>query len=479
MEYYAQEWDPFEAYDQERFRLDFASSECNSILTVKPEKATTEAFVQHQRPSSVLSVPNSPISSSAEKSATVHRVRSLPTPPTNASQDSQNATCVPRPLLPLLRLPSTFTPSLEESPTFVLSISDFDSTADDTDSFSVTSDADTTHIPFPSGPDCPFASAKRSLSNPDLRGAGYGERFMGSLVGVNMVTPDDPPMYCMSGRSDALFSSVDSGYCPSSTSALPSIRLSQDSVSVYSRGHSNNGSLSSLFTTTSSRAGASTPRPLPKIPVVVPDRSRWVPPSAWKNDDILSKDDEDLRMSDGPVVRPSRPLSALDFLKEDYLRQVQEIEIPQKPQRPLRPKVQRRPGSAPTDQKRPPLAFDRSPLIALDKSRPEIQNFVKFHRDALPSRGDLELAAKLEVIAEDGSRIPFGLLFREQKTVVVFIRHFWCPLCQDYMYSLTSTASQEMLRQNGLNLIVIGNGSHSMIKSYRSTWSHGFVDTRF
>lgn len=184
-------------------------------------------------------------------------------------------------------------------------------------------------------------------------------------------------------------------------------------------------------------------------------------------------------MSDGPVVRPSRPLSALDFLKEDYLRQVQEIEIPQKPQRPLRPKVQRRPGSAPTDQKRPPLAFDRSPLIALDKSRPEIQNFVKFHRDALPSRGDLELAAKLEVIAEDGSRIPFGLLFREQKTVVVFIRHFWCPLCQDYMYSLTSTASQEMLRQNGLNLIVIGNGSHSMIKSYRSTWSHGFVDTRF
>lgn len=475
--HHAQEWDPYETYEQERFLLEFASSDCNSVHAPKQEDETLQLFIQHQRSSSLISVP---VSSSVDKPAKIHRVRSLPTPPTPAARVPQAAAYVPRPLLLRLIVPTNVTVNIAESPTFVLSASDFDSNGNDTDSFSLLSDAET-HPPYLNNQEYSFITAKPSLSNFNLGETRYGERFMGSQVGVNVVKPDDMPLYlpspCDSEMNSPMSSFDESLRSPTAPSPLPSIRLSQDSASVYSKGHSNEGSFSSLFTTTSSKTTTSRLRPLPKIPMVVPDRSRWVPPSAWKlddNDALLGKNDEDFMMTEA-AARPARPLSALDFLKEDYVLQVKEAKTPQKPQKPVRPKVMRRPGSAPGDKKRPPVTFDRSPLIALDKSRPEIQNFVKFHREALPSRGDLELAAKLEVISEDGSRVPFGVLFREQKTVVIFIRHFWCPLCQDYMYSLKSTASQDMLNQNGLNLIVIGNGSHSMIKSYRSMLSRTFT----
>ncbi|KAJ6610713.1 hypothetical protein B0H10DRAFT_404675 [Mycena sp. CBHHK59/15] len=59
--------------------------------------------------------------------------------------------------------------------------------------------------------------------------------------------------------------------------------------------------------------------------------------------------------------------------------------------------------------------------------------------DTLPTPAALARAAALPVVASSGVRVPFGALLRAeegQRTLVVFLRHFWCPLCQDYMVAL-------------------------------------------
>ncbi|EKM78628.1 hypothetical protein AGABI1DRAFT_114245 [Agaricus bisporus var. burnettii JB137-S8] len=108
------------------------------------------------------------------------------------------------------------------------------------------------------------------------------------------------------------------------------------------------------------------------------------------------------------------------------------------------------------------------------------------------------MAASLPVIAESGIRTNFGSLFLQRRAVVVFIRHFWCPLCQDYMTSVTSLNRSELLfgsvEKDLLNektwgtvndndkegkvggpskLIVIGNGSYTMIGKYKQIFGAG------
>ena len=74
-------------------------------------------------------------------------------------------------------------------------------------------------------------------------------------------------------------------------------------------------------------------------------------------------------------------------------------------------------------------------------------------------------AAALTVIAQNGLRVQFGELFKERKTIVVFIRHFWCvvlcgesatvfadhrsrcAMCQDYMYSISRNVDVEALKR--------------------------------
>lgn len=58
-----------------------------------------------------------------------------------------------------------------------------------------------------------------------------------------------------------------------------------------------------------------------------------------------------------------------------------------------------------------------------------------FSQHATPTREQLMDASSLTVVAENGLRVPFGELWREQKTVVIFVRHVFCPWDSDYMYS--------------------------------------------
>jgi hypothetical protein len=58
----------------------------------------------------------------------------------------------------------------------------------------------------------------------------------------------------------------------------------------------------------------------------------------------------------------------------------------------------------------------------------EPPDFDGFDETKPPTQRQLEEAAGLQVISESGVRVPFGNLWREQKTIVCFIRHFWWVL---------------------------------------------------
>ncbi|KAJ7592846.1 hypothetical protein C8J56DRAFT_1045302 [Mycena floridula] len=89
----------------------------------------------------------------------------------------------------------------------------------------------------------------------------------------------------------------------------------------------------------------------------------------------------------------------------------------------------------------------------------------------IPSAAQIARASTLPVITETGIRVSFGSLFATQRTILIFIRHFWCPLCQEYCSSLMSLVdpAQLVVEETGqpIELVVISNGSYSLISKYR------------
>jgi hypothetical protein len=91
----------------------------------------------------------------------------------------------------------------------------------------------------------------------------------------------------------------------------------------------------------------------------------------------------------------------------------------------------------------------------------------------IPTVFDLTYAANHEVTAENGMHVRFGELCTSSKTIVCFIRHFWCRHSQDYIASLCRELDIETLRREGARLVVISPGSPRVIKSYRSMFHAG------
>ena len=112
----------------------------------------------------------------------------------------------------------------------------------------------------------------------------------------------------------------------------------------------------------------------------------------------------------------------------------------------------------------------------------------------LPSHLQLNYASRLPITGEDGKQITFGSLFESQPTIIIFIRHFWCPLCQDYMSSVNSFLGPKMICNNCENghrdikgfaalghdagtrvrFVVISNGAHGMIAKYKQIFGLSF-----
>ncbi|KIM32203.1 hypothetical protein M408DRAFT_326845 [Serendipita vermifera MAFF 305830] len=78
----------------------------------------------------------------------------------------------------------------------------------------------------------------------------------------------------------------------------------------------------------------------------------------------------------------------------------------------------------------------------------------------------LEEAAKTSVLSENGESVTFGSLFENQKTIVVFIRHFFCGICKMYVEELAKVP-KSALDAAGTRIVVIGCGESSLIKMYK------------
>ncbi|CAE6443463.1 unnamed protein product [Rhizoctonia solani] len=137
----------------------------------------------------------------------------------------------------------------------------------------------------------------------------------------------------------------------------------------------------------------------------------------------------------GPKVTYSNSIGSL---RDELLGNVRSLKVPAKAKKSKKGK------------KQPPL-FDRHSLLNEDQ---------------------LRLASDMNVYDENSRPVRFGDIFKDQKTAICFIRHFWCPLCQDYMSSIVHLTEPSLLQKAGVKLVIIGNGSPSMIKSYKNDVFH-------
>uniref|UniRef100_A0A8D0L415 Peroxiredoxin like 2C n=1 Tax=Sphenodon punctatus TaxID=8508 RepID=A0A8D0L415_SPHPU len=80
---------------------------------------------------------------------------------------------------------------------------------------------------------------------------------------------------------------------------------------------------------------------------------------------------------------------------------------------------------------------------------------------------ELRDAARRLVVDGDGKAIPFGALYREQRAIVVFVRHFLCYACKEYVEDLAKVP-KSFLKDANVRLIVIGQSSYHHIKPFCS-----------
>ncbi|KAG6915938.1 hypothetical protein DXG01_009204 [Tephrocybe rancida] len=84
---------------------------------------------------------------------------------------------------------------------------------------------------------------------------------------------------------------------------------------------------------------------------------------------------------------------------------------------------------------------------------------------SIPDDKALSNAANLEVLDSQGNKVAFSSIFKEQKTIVVFIRHFFCGNCQMFVEQLAAIP-ESTLSNNGIRIAVVGCGDWQPIQSY-------------
>jgi len=111
-----------------------------------------------------------------------------------------------------------------------------------------------------------------------------------------------------------------------------------------------------------------------------------------------------------------------------------------------------------------------------------------FSVDRIPSKRRLFEAGTLFLRDENGDLVSFGDMFPKTpltigedqplppmpRTVIFFIRHFWCGQCQDFMFASLSQLDPVAIEKAGIKVIVISNGSWKIIKSYKKLFKCPF-----
>ncbi|CAD0038438.1 hypothetical protein D6C86_07954 [Aureobasidium pullulans] len=92
----------------------------------------------------------------------------------------------------------------------------------------------------------------------------------------------------------------------------------------------------------------------------------------------------------------------------------------------------------------------------------------------LPTQTELEKVAEVDILDKNGDKKKFSSLWSShsdkprRRTIVIFIRHFNCESCADYVRALTAKLSPEDLASRSIptELFIVGCGSHTFIQTY-------------
>ena len=210
--------------------------------------------------------------------------------------------------------------------------------------------------------------------------------------------------------------------------------------------------------------GQAQSRPLPSRPMAAGPADQLSPTPPWEFIEGCSKDSSTV----------SEPASGPESDTWGYSMQ-EKRQIPDPPPEDT-PLVHHTPVTHPSLS----LSSASSPPLPPSPPHPSLEMLVAFPKTPRPyyshSRDltspksiDLVTAAGLPIAGENGEHILFGALFKDRKTIVVFIRYFWCLFCDDYVRSISKSVTPEILKNKGVDLVVIGNGAPDVIKMYKST----------
>lgn len=83
-----------------------------------------------------------------------------------------------------------------------------------------------------------------------------------------------------------------------------------------------------------------------------------------------------------------------------------------------------------------------------------------------PSMLQLFEASQCLVYNQNGEEVIFGDLFKKRRTLVCFLRHWWCGFCQQFAMSVRNIDPLPLKKAN-LDFIIIGQGDWHVIKAYR------------
>lgn len=129
------------------------------------------------------------------------------------------------------------------------------------------------------------------------------------------------------------------------------------------------------------------------------------------------------------------------------------------------------------------------PKASIDTSTPSELNSVEAPEefdgelnttDEIPSQEVLKRVENLSVLDEDGKAIPFKDLYNgpnvARRVLVIFIRHFFCGNCQEFIRALTSSVTPDDLLHlpTPTFIAIVGCGSPSLISMHKKETSCPF-----
>jgi len=90
----------------------------------------------------------------------------------------------------------------------------------------------------------------------------------------------------------------------------------------------------------------------------------------------------------------------------------------------------------------------------------------------IPTSGEISAASAFDVFDDKGNKVSFGSLHAERRTLIIFIRHFYCGMCLNYVIQLAEMP-KTTLEETKTDLVIIGCGEWKVLDTYRKNTGFG------